>query len=61
MGKIVDDEMKKLATKSTYEHPVHSLILEIDDFISRKYFSVAELNELKSFKPKLLPALPPKN
>lgn len=48
-GKIVDDEMKNLVLKSTYEHPVHSLALETDDPIRRKYFSIAELNELKSF------------
>lgn len=38
-GKVVDDVMKKLAEKSCYEHPVHSMILEPDDPIWKSYFT----------------------
>ncbi|ORE00766.1 hypothetical protein BCV72DRAFT_310646 [Rhizopus microsporus var. microsporus] len=57
-GKIVDDEMKKLAEKCCYEHPVHSMILDADDPIWRSYFTIAELNEIKSFRVKSLPDIP---
>lgn len=49
-GKVVDHEMKKLAGKFCYEHPVHSMIFETDDPIRKNYFTIAELNEIKSFR-----------
>lgn len=57
-GKVVEEEMKKLAEKSIYEHPVHSLILETDDLVWKDYFSVKELEEIKKYRLKPLPSLP---
>ncbi|KAI7871151.1 hypothetical protein BDF14DRAFT_1978586 [Spinellus fusiger] len=57
-GKVVDHEMKKLAEISCYEHPVHSMIFETDDPIWKSYFTIAELNEIKSFRLKGLPKIP---
>lgn len=54
-GKIVNDEMKKLVEKSVYEHPVHSLIFDPDDTIWTDYFTITELDEIKSFRLKPLP------
>ncbi|KAI9255541.1 hypothetical protein BY458DRAFT_416137, partial [Sporodiniella umbellata] len=55
-GRVVDDEMKKLAQNCVYEHPVHSMILEPDDPIWKNYFSEYELLEIKTH---CLQALPP--
>ncbi|KAG1044920.1 hypothetical protein G6F43_011378 [Rhizopus delemar] len=57
-SKIVDDEMKALAEKSCYEHPVHSMIIEVDDPIWKKHFTTTEINEIKSFRLKGLPNIP---
>ncbi|KAI8978411.1 hypothetical protein BDB01DRAFT_270306 [Pilobolus umbonatus] len=57
-GKVVDQEMKRLAEESCYEHPVHSMIFETDDPIWKRYFTVAELNEIRSFELKGLPDIP---
>ncbi|RCH85740.1 hypothetical protein CU098_004977, partial [Rhizopus stolonifer] len=56
--KVVDDEMKMLAEKSCYEHPVHSMIIEVNDPIWEGYFTTTELNEIKSFRLKDLPNIP---
>ncbi|KAG1448716.1 hypothetical protein G6F46_011062 [Rhizopus delemar] len=57
-GKVVDDQMKKLAEESIYEHPVHSLILDPDDLIWKQYFTVAELNEIRQHRAPQLPNIP---
>ncbi|CEG80531.1 hypothetical protein RMATCC62417_14853 [Rhizopus microsporus] len=56
--KIADDEMKKSAEKCYYEQPVHSMILDADDPLWKSYFTIAELNEIKSFRVKSLPGIP---
>lgn len=47
-GTVVEDRMKALVESSSFEHPVHSMILEFDDPVKAKYFTDEELKELKS-------------
>lgn len=48
----------KLAGKFCYEHPVQSMLFDMDDPIWKSYFTIAELNEIKSFRLKGLPNIP---
>lgn len=44
--------------KSAYEHPIHSLILDLSDSIWEEYFTSDELNEIATLKCKSLPTIP---
>ncbi|KAL9538771.1 hypothetical protein MBANPS3_010684 [Mucor bainieri] len=49
--KIVEDEMeKKLAAKSKYEHPVHSLVLDPEDVVWSSIFTSQDLKEIREYK-----------
>lgn len=53
-GTVVDDKMRELVENSSFEHPVHSLILDPFDPVWKKYFTASELVEISSFKAKNL-------
>ncbi|OBZ80776.1 hypothetical protein A0J61_11175 [Choanephora cucurbitarum] len=57
-GTCVNEKMKQLVELSVFEHPVHSLIFDPDDQIWLEYFSVDELDEIRTFKQKPLQELP---
>ncbi|KAI9490988.1 hypothetical protein BDB00DRAFT_874833 [Zychaea mexicana] len=48
-GKVVEDTMKKYAVTYNFEHPIHSLILDIDDkmWVKDGYFTEQEMREIK--------------
>lgn len=50
--------METLVKSSSYEHPVHSLILEPTDPVWADYFTKEELNEIKKIHQKALPKIP---
>ncbi len=54
-GTIVEDVMKKHALDCTYEHPVHSIILDINDSVWKKYFSEEELEKISTCNRKNMP------
>jgi hypothetical protein len=50
--------MKALAELSSYEHPAHSMIIDPDDQVWKDYFTLDELNEIKTFNVKPLKNIP---
>ncbi|KAI9249128.1 hypothetical protein BDA99DRAFT_524053 [Phascolomyces articulosus] len=57
-GTIVEKQMERLAVGCSYEHPCHSLILDLDDSIRFNYFTESEINEIREYNTPNLPALP---
>ncbi|KAI9245784.1 hypothetical protein EDC94DRAFT_653518 [Helicostylum pulchrum] len=57
-GTVVEDKMKALVECSSFEHPVHSMIMDPDDIVWMRYFTADELNEIKSYGVKSLDKLP---
>ncbi|KAK4512003.1 uncharacterized protein ATC70_004002 [Mucor velutinosus] len=57
-GKVVEEEMMKLAISKDHEHLCHSLIMDVRDRCWNDYFSPAEMEEIKSYKALQLPVLP---
>ncbi|CAO3643428.1 unnamed protein product [Cunninghamella blakesleeana] len=57
-GTIVEMRMKEFATACNYEHPCHSLIFDPDDSNWENYFSVSELEEIRSYNQHLLEPFP---
>ncbi|KAL9542367.1 hypothetical protein MBANPS3_008653 [Mucor bainieri] len=59
-GKVVDDEMAKVAAMTVIEHPVHSLIFDPDDvkWSNSGVFSPADLEEIRNCNRKALPEIP---
>ncbi|KAL9537934.1 hypothetical protein MBANPS3_011338, partial [Mucor bainieri] len=59
-GKVVDDEMAKVAAMTVIEHPVHSLIFNPDDvtWSNSDVFSPADLEEIRNYNRKALPEIP---
>ncbi|KAI9301131.1 hypothetical protein BJ944DRAFT_243553 [Cunninghamella echinulata] len=57
-GTVVEDVMEKVAIECKYEHPVHSLILDIKDSVWNDYFSTIELDEITNHNRKSLSSLP---
>jgi hypothetical protein len=55
---IVDEKMRELVTNSSYEHPVHSMILDPYDPVWKRYFTASELEEISSFNAKNLEDIP---
>lgn len=55
---VVEDKMKALVECSSFEHPVHSMIMDPDDIVWMRYFTPDELNEIKSYGVKPLEKLP---
>ncbi|KAG1464114.1 hypothetical protein G6F56_005147 [Rhizopus delemar] len=53
-GTVVEDKMRELVVSSSFEHPVHSLIIDPFDPIWKKHFTTAELSEINLFKAKNL-------
>ncbi|KAI7847654.1 hypothetical protein BDC45DRAFT_341073 [Circinella umbellata] len=49
-GTVVEDVMKQYASTCQFEHPVHSLILDVDDtmWIDDGYFTEEEMKEVKN-------------
>lgn len=58
-GKVVEDVFKTVIQGSTFEHPAHSFILDLQDPLWKMHFSSEELTELTTFKAKSLKPLPP--
>lgn len=50
--------MKSLIQETVYEHPVHSLILDLSDPIWVNYFDENELEEIRTMNMKKILALP---
>lgn len=57
-GKIVEKQMALFASNCMYEHPVHSLILDVADSIWTKYFTTEEITEIMDTNRTELPSLP---
>ncbi|KAI9480538.1 MAG: hypothetical protein EXX96DRAFT_594757 [Benjaminiella poitrasii] len=57
-GTLVEDKTKALTECSSFEHLVHSLIVDPDDIVWIRYFTADELNEIKSNGVKSLEKLP---
>lgn len=57
-GTMVENQMKKLAEASVYEHPVHSFIMDPYDPIWRDYFTNDELKQIVSIRNLPLKELP---
>lgn len=57
-GKVVENEMKELAGKSKYSHPVHSFIMDPCDPVWKTFFTKDELDEIIKFDQMQLPSLP---
>ncbi|KAF7727424.1 hypothetical protein EC973_007588 [Apophysomyces ossiformis] len=57
-GKKVELVMKEMALACNFEHPCHSVILDLRDSIWSDYFTVSELEEIRSYNWKPLPDLP---
>ncbi|CEP16334.1 hypothetical protein [Parasitella parasitica] len=57
-GTVVEEKMKEFALNCIYEHPVHSMILDLSDINWKKYLTAEEINEVKTFKQKELVGLP---
>lgn len=56
-GIYVEDQMLLLVKESSYEHPVHSLIMDPTDKVWKNYFTDAELKEILMHDIKQLPDL----
>ncbi|KAG1171479.1 hypothetical protein G6F71_006929 [Rhizopus microsporus] len=59
IGTIVEKKMKEFALNCTYEHPVHSMVLDLSDINWKKYLTDEEIDEIENFKMKQLVELPP--
>ncbi|KAG0934848.1 hypothetical protein G6F57_013189 [Rhizopus arrhizus] len=57
-GTIVEEKMKEFALNCIYEHPVHSMIIDLSDIKWKKYLTAEEINEVRTFKQKELVGLP---
>ncbi|KAG0166879.1 hypothetical protein DFQ28_001080, partial [Apophysomyces sp. BC1034] len=59
-GKVVEKQMKSFAMFCKFEHPCHSLILDVDDplWIDLGYFTRDEMDEMRSFRQLDLPKAP---
>ncbi|KAI7908286.1 uncharacterized protein BX663DRAFT_539596 [Cokeromyces recurvatus] len=57
-GLVVEAEKKVLVKIPSFEHPVHSMIMDPDDLVWEKYFTREEINEIKSYNVKPLEKLP---
>ncbi|KAI8645494.1 hypothetical protein BD408DRAFT_458781 [Parasitella parasitica] len=57
-GTVVEEKMKEFALNCIYEHPVHSMILDLSDINWKKYLTAEEINEIRTFKQKELVGLP---
>jgi hypothetical protein len=57
-GTIVEKQMAAFALDCIYEHPAHSLILDVSDGVWKDYFSIEEINEIIGTKRTPLPSLP---
>ncbi|KAF7723901.1 hypothetical protein EC973_001524 [Apophysomyces ossiformis] len=59
-GKVVEKQMNSFAMSCRFEHPCHSLILDVDDpvWIEQGYFTQDEMNEIRSFRQLDLPEAP---
>ncbi|KAG1509206.1 hypothetical protein G6F52_011190 [Rhizopus delemar] len=59
-GKCVDDELFIFGKQCNFDHPSKSKIIDIDDKNYDLYnvFTLTEINEIRTFKPKPLPVLP---
>ncbi|KAF1796628.1 hypothetical protein FB192DRAFT_1402969 [Mucor lusitanicus] len=58
-GTIVEDKMREVALSMEYEHPTHSLILDISDKCWEKIFEKDEKNEIRSYRCTDLPVMSP--
>ncbi|KAL0086166.1 hypothetical protein F4703DRAFT_1578780 [Phycomyces blakesleeanus] len=56
-GVVVEDKMYKFGLSCTYEHPVHSFILDVDDPCWISVFSAKELNIIKASGKASMPPL----
>ncbi|KAF7729405.1 hypothetical protein EC973_004384 [Apophysomyces ossiformis] len=57
-GNKVEKVMEKLALACNYEHPCHSLILDLGHPVWKEYFSIDELKEIREYRKKTLEVLP---
>lgn len=57
-GTVVEQQMQMFALECNYEHPVHSMVLDISDKSWLKYFTPAEIQEIKNYEKKVLVDLP---
>ncbi|GAN11802.1 hypothetical protein MAM1_0985d11403 [Mucor ambiguus] len=57
-GKLVEEQMQKLALSKDHEHLAHSLVLNVQDHCWQEYFTDSELDEIKYYKAIELPVLP---
>lgn len=57
-GTVVEQKMKMFALECNFEHPVHSMVLDISDKSWLKYFTPAEIQEIKNHQKKVLVDLP---
>lgn len=56
--KIVQIEMMKMVERCQFEHPCHSFILDTEDKNWLDFFTLEEINELKSHNVREMPKLP---
>ncbi|ORZ18879.1 hypothetical protein BCR42DRAFT_411781 [Absidia repens] len=57
-GKKVETTMRTLAMSCEYEHPCHSLILDVNDTTWDDYFTKEELMEIEAYNDLTFPPLP---
>ncbi|KAK4520022.1 succinate--CoA ligase beta chain [Mucor velutinosus] len=56
-GTIVEDKMKEVALGFEYEHPCHSLILDVNDACWSEVFESDEIEEIRSFRSVEMPVM----
>ncbi|KAG2209188.1 hypothetical protein INT47_005480 [Mucor saturninus] len=57
-GVVVEKKMEEFALACDFEHPVHSLVLDLGDESWKKYFSDQDIAEMMNYNEKKLPELP---